>query len=164
MRSPVVRLAWVVLALSLTACGAPTGEAGAGEAGQRQASQGGAAVTSAAGDTAVWETSPSSPPGATEATFVALVSRLGCSGGQTGQVLRPDVVEQDDEVVITFTVEPLPSAGGDYTCQGNPPVPYVVELSRPLDHRRLLDGACLSGEASTTSFCTSGAARHVPGT
>lgn len=111
------------------------------------------------GATAVWETSPSSPPGAGQATFVAMVSRLGCSGGRTGQVLSPVVVEEAEQVVVTFTVEPLPSEDGDHTCQGNPPVRHVVTLSRALGDRLLLDGACLSGEASTTSFCTSGAVR-----
>lgn len=42
-----------------------------------------------------------------------------------------------DAIVVSVTVEPL---GGDQDCPGNPPTPYVLELTEPLGVRPLLDG------------------------
>ena len=105
----------------------------------------------------MWDIDPQQRPLATQASFPVLVSRLGCAGGETGEVLEPEVVEREDEVVVSFSVEPLPA--GDYTCLGNRPVAHPVRLAAPLGDRRLLDGSCLSGKASTTSHCVAGAER-----
>lgn len=87
--------------------------------------------------------------------------RVARVGGKTGQVLAPDVVEEKGRVTVTFGVDKLPEAA--YTCQGKPAGSYVVTLRSPLGHRTLLDGACLHGEASTTSFCADGARRWPQG-
>lgn len=105
------------------------------------------------GETAVWLLGSEGLPEADSPTFTALVSRLACSGGVTGEVLDPSIEVSADEVVVTFTVGPLPEGEGVYTCQGNTPVPYVVDLGEPLGARPIVDGACRSTEAASTSFC-----------
>jgi hypothetical protein len=112
------------------------------------------------GDIAVWGIGEGLPTRSTEA-FTASVYRLECSGGETGEVLPPDVSVEETKIVVTFSVKPLPE-GVAYTCQGNPSVPYLVELGEPVGERELVDGACLSGEAVTTSFCLEGPVRWSP--
>jgi hypothetical protein len=109
------------------------------------------------GDAAVWDVDAAGPPAPSATAMTALVTRLGCSGGETGKVLEPVVVADAEQVVVTFSVEPLPNDA--YPCPGNDSVPYVVELGEPLGNRELVDGACLSGEAASTSFCADGAVR-----
>lgn len=104
------------------------------------------------GDTAVWLLDPDGLPVADSDTFTALVSRLGCSGGETGEVFDPSVEVNAHEVVVTFTVTPLPPEGVA-TCPGNKPVPYVVHLDEPLRSRTIVDGACRGSEAASTSWC-----------
>lgn len=108
------------------------------------------------GATAVWSTDADDPPTPTSQSFTAMVSRLGCSGGKTGKVLPPSVSVEKTRIVVTFAVEPLPD--GFYHCPGNDSVPHVVELDEPIGDRDLVDGACLSREAETTSFCSEGGA------
>ena len=112
------------------------------------------------GDAAVWVTDPGAPPSATTSSFTALVTRLDCSGGVTGRVLRPGVVVTDTEVVVRFTAEPL---GDDfYTCQGNDWVPYLVDIGQAVGDRAVVDGACRAGgEAEGTAFCNEEAAQGV---
>lgn len=107
--------------------------------------------SAAAGETAVWEVDPARPPRADALVIAAMVSRLACASGETGEVYAPSVVEKDDEVVVTFTVAPLRE--GVALCPANKPVPYSVTLDRPLGDRVLLDGACERKDAKTTSWC-----------
>ena len=67
------------------------------------------------------------------------VMERGCAGGEpaTGRIPEPHVQYREDAVVVTFRVIPK---GGPQTCPGNPPTPYVLELSEPLGDRQLLDG------------------------
>lgn len=103
----------------------------------------------ASGDPATWELTGDVTP---ESHALELgVTRLGCAGGVTGEVLEPQVVYEDDRIVITVDVATL--GDGAYTCPGNDVVPVVVELDEPVGERTLVDGACLDGEAATTSFC-----------
>lgn len=113
------------------------------------------------GDTATWEVDPERRPTRDAQRVEVLVTRLGCASGKTGEVLPPDVREEDDQVVVTFAVERL--ARRDQTCPGNAPVPGGVDLDRPLGDRELLDGACLSGEAATTAACVEGPQRWPSG-
>lgn len=115
------------------------------------AGQEGAPAGAAAGQPAFWEIDPNRPPRPEDRAFGALVSRLGCASGETGEVMPPRVVEDQDEVVVTFTVAP-PSSGVGF-CTVNKPVPYAVVLSRPLGGRTLRDGTCDRPPARTTSAC-----------
>jgi hypothetical protein len=78
----------------------------------------------------------------------------------TGTVNPPEVRMTADKFVITFTVSPGPPQSAN--CQGNPGVPYVVELPEPLGARALVDGACDAAEAARTAFCESGGNRQSP--
>ena len=96
-------------------------------------------------------------------SFTANVIRLECSSGITGEVLAPEIVLSEPEIVISFSVAPLAQGEGEYSCPGNPPVPYVVELGEPIGARQLIDAACLpGGAAETTTSCADGAARWSP--
>lgn len=113
------------------------------------------------GDAAVWELAPDQRLQPSSTTFTALVSRLGCSSGVTGEVLAPEIRLTESEVVVIFSVAPLEARSG--TCQGNDQVPYQVELGEPLGDRALVDGECLPGrEAATTSFCMPDSVRFRP--
>ncbi|QDO86990.1 hypothetical protein FNH13_00545 [Ornithinimicrobium ciconiae] len=68
------------------------------------------------------------------------VTRAGCSGGRTGQVLEPVVTAESDRVLVRIDVEPLPS--GEYACPGNDEVEVDVVLDEPLGRRDLFDLAC----------------------
>jgi hypothetical protein len=146
MRVHLRRFALVLLLASLVACG-------------DAASNGEAAEEQAAGATATWEVDPEQRPTGDTRSIAVLVTRLGCAGGETGRVLPPAVREEDDQVVVTFTVEAKP---GGNTCQGNKPVTETIALDRPLGTRTLIDGACLSGEAVSTGPCVEGAPRWPP--
>ena len=125
------------------------------------------------GDPAVWMTAAGwaaanyLAPVAEEVTsessaFTAQVTRLGCSSGVTGEVLSPEIVSSESEIVVTFSVDSLPQ-DVDYECPGNDQVPYVVELGEPIGARQLVDGACLpGGAAETTTLCADGAVRWHP--
>jgi len=103
------------------------------------------------GDAATWSTDPSALPSPTASTFTALVTRLGCSGGVTGRVLRPGIELTATEAVVTFTVE---AQTGASPCPGNDAVPYEVDLGQPLGDRALVDGGCApGGPAATTGSC-----------
>ena len=89
---------------------------------------------------ATWEVDPGGPPQADSKRISALVTRVGCAGGKTGTVRKPVVREENERVVVTFSVEPLPR--GDYDCPGNRPVAKIIELDHVLGQRVLLDGSC----------------------
>lgn len=105
------------------------------------------------GDEAVWFIGQDNPPLPSGSSVSVVVTRLGCHGGVTGQVLEPGVILGSDSIAITFTVEP--AAEGTYTCPGNDLVPYVVDVGEPIGPRSLVDGACLpGGGGANTSFCS----------
>jgi hypothetical protein len=115
------------------------------------ACSGGGTKDNSYGTTAVWEADPSDPPTATGRQFTALVTRLACSGGVTGPVRDPKVVEGTDRIVVTFTLNALPE--GAYNCLGGRPVPHAVRLTRPLGHRVIVDGACSSKAKDAPKSC-----------
>lgn len=115
-----------------------------------------------AGDVAVWRVADGEEIDATSTSFTALVSRLDCANGITGEVLAPTIELGDENIVVTFTVEPN-DPEGEYTCPSNDEVPYAVDLGEPIGSRPIIDGACLEdGRAATTSFCTPSAERWTP--
>jgi hypothetical protein len=112
------------------------------------------------GDTAVWTIENSAVVSPIATSFVAEVSRLGCSNGVTGMVFDPLITASPSDIVVIFEVESLPP--GEYTCPGNDLVSVDVDLGEPIGNRNLIDGACLEGEAVTTSFCEGGPIRWQP--
>ena len=117
-------------------------------------------TTPVTGEPASWDLDPDDAPDASATTFTALVSRLGCNDGETGVVLPPTVEETDDEVVVTFTVEP--ARPGDHTCPGNQPVPSLVHLDRPISDRVLVDGGCRAPADLPGPLCERNGVRHAP--
>jgi hypothetical protein len=104
------------------------------------------------GDPAVWVLVNPATVTATTTRFTIGVTRLDCSSGVTGQPLTPWVTYEDQRVVIVAEVTPHIDRG---RCQGNPPVPVLVELSEPIGDRDLVDGACIDhGPAVHASACT----------
>lgn len=93
-------------------------------------------------------------------SLVLRVTRLECSGGKTGDLLKPVVSLGDNEIIIRTDAVPL--GGGSHNCQGNDSVEVTVTLPEPIGDRRLIDAACLEGEAVRTSFCAEGAVRWTP--
>jgi hypothetical protein len=79
------------------------------------------------------------PPSDT-ASFTVFVDDPSCSGTQSAgdRILPPHIDERDDQVIITFTVTPLPP--GSYTCIGHAATPYTVTLQQPIGERALFDG------------------------
>ncbi len=105
----------------------------------------------AQGDIATWELLDPVTVSATTTQFDVAVTRLACANGETGTVRAPRVFYEEDRVVITIDVDPLPD--GAYTCQGNDAVAVSVTLSEPIGDRRLVDGACSQAGAVRTVFC-----------
>jgi len=105
------------------------------------------------GAPAVWELGSNASLTASSESFTAMVSRLECSDGVTGEVHEPSVESTAEQVVVTFTVAPIPD--GAHTCPGNDLVPFVVDLGEPLGDRSLWDGACRTNVAADTTFCGS---------
>jgi hypothetical protein len=119
------------------------------------------ATTSAPGDAATWQLGPEQSLQSTSTGFTALVSRLGCNGGVTGQVLAPEIHPSQSEIVVTFRV--APKEPGAAPCPSNNQVPYEVDLGEPLRGRAVVDGQCLpGGEAADTADCADGPTRFRP--
>jgi hypothetical protein len=159
---PTNTLAMVSMALLLVvACGADT-TAPRGAASSASASS---STQPSAGDPAVWMLDSSSLLTSASDTFTARITRLGCSGGVTGNVLDPDISLTDTQVVVTFKVEALPVLGSNagYTCPGNDRVDHIVKLGAPIGSRVLVDGNCLPGRpAERTAFCEDHGERWHP--
>lgn len=111
------------------------------------------------GDPATWTLVDPSAVDARSTEVRIAVTRISCSGGETGDLLAPTVIYEDDRVVIHAIAAPLPE--GAYTCLGNDAVDVTVELDEPLGERDLIDGVCLEGAAVSTVFCAEGPVRHA---
>ena len=99
------------------------------------------------GESATWEVDSERPPQPTDMKVLALVSRVECAGGRTGRVLAPVVAEDEQRVVVTFTVERTPDKGA--TCPGNRPGGQTFTLGQALGNRLLFDGSCPRPEGGT---------------
>jgi len=88
---------------------------------------------------AVWWRDPDADDSGDDRVLHVFATDPNCASGRpTGDRLRPPTLETtDDEVVITFTAEPVT---GDQSCPGHPPTPYQVQLDEPIGERTLLDG------------------------
>jgi hypothetical protein len=91
---------------------------------------------------ASWAVAPGQSIGPATMRFEALVTEQACASGRSseGRVVGPDILEVDDEMLVTFGVRSLP---GDQECPGNAPTRVVIVLPEPLGDRRLLDGSTL---------------------
>ena len=98
------------------------------------------ATSPAVGDAAVWDLAPQQELGKSSTKFTALVSRLGCNDGVTGDVVAPDIRVTATEVTVTFRV--LPKQIGAADCQGNNKVQFEVDFGEPLAGKSLVDGEC----------------------
>jgi hypothetical protein len=110
------------------------------------------------GDPATWTITDGAITSETQ-QFEALVTRLGCAGGVTGEVLEPDISLGADDVTIEFAVD---SISGDQSCPDNDQVAVNIDLGEPIGDRSLVDGACSIREAATTLFCTDEGVRWTP--
>lgn len=92
---------------------------------------------------ASWVLAPDERIGPATIAFTALVTELDCASGRSseGRVVGPDILQLEDQVLVTFAVRPIPAK--TQTCQGNPPTTVEVVLPGPLGARRLLDGGTL---------------------
>lgn len=82
-------------------------------------------------------TDPDTPFSADDPWVVLGVSDGGCSSGQGPIVFGPEVIETETDVTIAFAAIPRK---GNHTCEGSQPKRVVVDLSRPLGDRVVLDG------------------------
>lgn len=155
-------LVWTSLAALTVACGAatepPTARSGLTSEPEPSTSK---QTSTGGGDAAVWDLGLDQRLQRSSTRFTALVSRLDCNNGITGEVSAPEIHISESEVVVTFSVAPMrPHAAA---CPANDQVPYTVDLGEPLRDRALVDGRCLAGgEAATTSFCATGPTRFRP--
>lgn len=88
------------------------------------------------------------------------VSRLGCSNGDTGQVLAPELQYLSNRILIRTNVAALDD--GAHDCPDNNQVPVTVELTEPIGQRELVDAACLDDAAADTIYCEDGGIRWRP--
>ncbi|AIY03931.1 hypothetical protein ART_4332 [Arthrobacter sp. PAMC 25486] len=126
----------VAVVVALTACGGPAPPAGS------QPSAG-------SGDPGQWQLLDPSEVTPEAITLQLGVSRVGCAGGATGEVLKPQVTFEGGRIIIQTDVAPLPE--GAYTCQSNDLVPITVELQEPVGNRELLDARCLDSNNWTAT-------------
>ncbi|KQX76278.1 hypothetical protein [Aeromicrobium sp. Root472D3] len=138
-------VAALIAAVAVASCtAAPDGQGDAASDGTRSW---GHEVEGAAD--AVWALGPGQPISTTSTSFTALVTRLGCNDGVTGDVVDPVVRTSRTRIVVTFQV--TPGEPGAARCPGNRALPYVVDLEDPVGRRQLVDGRCLpDGAAETT--------------
>jgi hypothetical protein len=154
---------WTCLADATAACDAgtvPPPPPSSGTAGTRPSASAGAG---AVGDDAAWYLDPQHSLQESSTTFTALVVRVGCNNGVTGEVLPPDIRADERRIVVTFSVAPRQT--GAARCQGNNQVPYQVDLGEPLRDRILVDGRCLppGGEKYAKSvYCEPDSTRYRP--
>jgi hypothetical protein len=149
MRLRSLNPALLTIGLALTACAdTPTQEGGAEPTTTRVASS-----QPRAGAPATWSLDANAEQPSSEAsTLNVLVTGAACSGGEPRPVLPPTITRDEDRVVVTFSVEPLPP--GNYNCQGNPGEPYTVNLGEPIGSREVVDGLCLgTGPLVESAFC-----------
>lgn len=154
-------LVWTSLLALTEACGAATEPSTAGSGGASEPESSTSTRTRAGGDAAVWSLGHDQSLQKSSRKFTALVSRLDCNNGVTGQVLAPEIHISESEVVVTFSVVTKQLDRAD--CPSNDKVSYEVDLGEPLRDRALIDGQCLpGGRAVTTSFCATGPTRSRP--
>ncbi|MBW3667267.1 MAG: hypothetical protein KY394_06705 [Actinobacteria bacterium] len=92
-------------------------------------------------NTVDWRIDPAAQPVDAEDTKMPLLlSERECVSGQEigDRLLGPEVVLTEDAVLIAFAA--TPPEGDGFDCQGNPEMPYLVELSEPIGGREVRSG------------------------
>ena len=112
------------------------------------------------GVTGVWTLAHPDQVSSDSTSIDILVTRLECSSGKTGKIMKPVVSMGTDDIVVR--ADAVPNSGDRYTCQGNDSVAVTVPLSEPIGNRALVDAACLAGDAVRTSDCETGPIRWKP--
>lgn len=84
-------------------------------------------------------------PQATATTLDVLVQELECASGESaaGRIEVRGLEETADEVRLRIIVRQRP---GNQNCQGSPPTPFSIDLSRPLGERTVVD---IGGDRAT---------------
>lgn len=97
------------------------------------------------GDAAVWVLGRDQSIDRSSTTFTALVSRLGCNSGVTGQVLPPEIHMTESEVVVTFSV----SRRSSLVLQG-------VQATGQSPTQSISGNPCWTGRSSMATACLTG--------
>jgi hypothetical protein len=108
------------------------------------------ATAGVSGDPATWRLMFGQDPQKSSTKFTALVTRLACNGGVTGQVLAPTIAKSESQIVVTFTV--AAQEPGAKPCNGNDEVSFEVDLGEPIQDRPIIDGQCLPAKKGKTPF------------
>lgn len=88
------------------------------------------------------------------------VIRVGCAGGETGNVSGSRVDYQSEKVIVTVSVEP--QSDGPQNCPENETVPFQLVLEQPLGERELIDGTCIGQKQENTVMCSDHGVRWKP--
>lgn len=89
-----------------------------------------------------WELADSSYPPKPEATQIeVLVGDTQCSSGRDLEgLIESEVTYTDSAVEVVLTAPPLDTGKNKaYTCEGNSPVEYQLELQEPIAEREVID-------------------------
>lgn len=97
---------------------------------------------------ATWILDPDTPPDPDSTSIPVLINERNCANGEppVGREVVAQAVEDDDSVVITVLVEPVP---GMANCPGNPWHRTVLELGTAPGGRPLFDGSVTPAEERT---------------
>ncbi|MDO9455979.1 hypothetical protein [Nocardioides sp.] len=87
-----------------------------------------------------------------------VVNRLSGGCGPTGDVVDTLVKFEEDQVVVTLFVEPLPTDVA-YACIVGGPAFATLRLEEPIGARMLVDGQCLDPTYADQPTCASGGVR-----
>lgn len=93
--------------------------------------------------------------------FTVGVTRLGCAGGVTGNVLDPEVSFSASSILVKFEVEA--NKQNLQLCPGNDTVAFDVDLGEPIGERQLIDGSCAAAQHPTPAeVCLNDGVRWSP--
>jgi hypothetical protein len=108
----------------------------------------------------MWELANPDQINTSSTSIDILVTRVDCSGGETGEIMEPVASMGTDDIIVRADV--LPNSEEFNTCQGNDSVAVTVALPEPIGNRILVDALCLGRENIRTSFCDTSGIRWAP--
>lgn len=140
-RGPVMM--WTSLAALTAACGA-TSELSTPGSSRTSATQ-----TTVDGDAAVWVLGPDQSIDRSSTTFTALVSRLECNNGVTGDVLAPEIhVRESDSSLLSASLRVSL-------------VVLIVHATRKSPTRSISGSRCWIGHSLMASVYPAGSGNHL---